>query len=213
MTNAKSTGYYEDGETEDYRVLVDNFPLRVDLFSFNAKLNTQSQVMLDWSTTGEENFFGFEVQRSNDNINWEALQTVFAAGNGNPATNYYHSTDILPLKGKSFYRLKLISGDGKFRYSEVRMITLDKGFQSISVSPVPATDKASLIVRSFNDGNLSLLVTDVSGRIVYRQDYSIKKGENNIDLPFVQQAGNGMYFINTRMKEESETTKLMIIKQ
>lgn len=213
MANDKATGYYEDGETEDYRVIVDNFPLRVDLLSFNAALNAADEVLLDWSTSGEENFFGFEVQRSSDNINWAPLQTLFATGNGNHDVNYYNYTDISPFSGTSFYRLKMINGDGRFRYSPVKMISLDKGIDKITVSPVPANDRASLIVRTYSDGELSLQVSDISGRIVYNRVVSVRKGENVIDLPFVQQAGDGMYFINARLNGKQETAKLLVIKK
>jgi hypothetical protein len=213
MTNAMATGYYEDGETEDYRVIVDNFPLRVDLLSFNAQLSNSSQVLLDWSTSGEENFFGFEVQRSSDNNEWETLQTQLATGNGEQGVNYYHSTDLNPLKGKSFYRLKLVSGDGKFRYSQVRMITLNKGLSGITIAPVPAAAYASLIVHSITEGDLSVQVTDVNGRLIYQRTYFIPKGTNNIDLPFVQNAADGIYFITTRLNGDQETVKLIIAKK
>jgi hypothetical protein len=213
MTNAMATGYFEDGETEDYRVIVDNFPLRVDLLSFNAQLNNSSQVLLDWSTSGEENFFGFEVQRSSDNNEWETLQTKFATGNGEQGVNYYQYTDINPLKGKSFYRLKLVSGDGKFRYSQVRMITINKGLYGLTIAPVPAAANASLIIHSTTEGDLSVQVTDVSGRILYQRTYFIPIGTHNMDLPFVQNAADGIYFINARMNGYQEKLKLIIAKK
>lgn len=131
MTNTNPTGYYEDGETEDYTVLVDDFPLTVNLLSFNAKLVANDKVKLDWKTSGEENFNGFEIQRSTDNVNWTVLGTMNATGNGSSEENDYFYTDLNPLPSKSFYRLRLISGDGKFRYSEIRTITVKKGIQEI----------------------------------------------------------------------------------
>jgi len=138
---------------------------------------------------------------------------LFATGNGNHDINYYNCTDISPFSGTSFYRLKMINGDGRFRYSPVKMIRLDKGFDKITVSPVPANDRASLIVRTYSDGELSLQVSDISGKIVYNRVVSIRKGENVIDLPFVQQAGDGMYFINARLNGKQETAKLLVIKK
>jgi hypothetical protein len=170
-------------------------------------------VLLDWSTSGEENFFGFEVQRSSDNNEWETLQTQFATGNGEQGVNYYQYTDINPLKGKSFYRLKLVSGDGKFRYSQVRMITINKGLYGITVAPVPASDYASLIIHSSTGGDLLVQVTDVSGRLIYHRSFFITKGTNNIHLPFVQFSANGIYFITTRLNVDQETIKLIIAKK
>lgn len=212
MNNTKATGYYEDGETEDYRVLVDNFPLSVNLLSFDAKLISDKNVKLEWTTSGEDNFTGFEIQRSTDNNNWTALGTVFATGNGSSSVNYYSYNDMDPLSGRSFYRLLLISGANQSRFSETRTVLIKKGIQQIIVTPNPATDKASLIINSFAAADASIDVYDVSGKFVHRQVNSIQNGINNIDLLFIARVESGIYFIKVSMNGESITEKLVINK-
>ncbi|NOT51970.1 MAG: T9SS type A sorting domain-containing protein [Chitinophagaceae bacterium] len=212
MDNTRSTGYYEDGETEDYRVLVDNFPLSVNLLSFDARIISDNNVKLDWTTTGEENFTGFEIQRSADNNNWTVPGTVFATGNGSSSVNSYSFNDLNPLSGRSFYRLRLISGGGQFRYSETRTVIINKGIQQIIITPNPTTDKASLIINSFTADDASIHVFDASGRLVHRQTTRIQSGTNTIDLPFVSRAESGIYFIQVSLNGESITEKLVITK-
>lgn len=213
MTNANPTGYYEDGETEDYTVLVDDFPLTVNLLSFNAKLLANDKVKLDWKTSGEENFNGFEIQRSADNINWAVLGTVNATGNGSPDENDYIYTDLNPLTSKSFYRLRLISGDGKFRYSEIRTITIKRGVQEISISPNPASEVATLSVLSLVDGEAGINISDMGGRTVHRQLVTVSKGMNNIDIPVVQKLNSGVYIVQVRLNQETIAEKLIISKK
>lgn len=212
MNSARATGYYEDGETEDYRVLVDNFPLSVNMLSFEAKLITDKHVKLEWTTTGEDNFTGFEIERSADNNNWIVLGIVPATGNGSSNVNYYLYNDLNPLNGRSFYRLRLISGSGQFRYSETRSILIKKGIQQMILSPNPATDKASLIINSFAASEASIHVFDVNGRLVHQQIAAIQNGINTIDLPFVARVESGLYFIRVNMNNESVTEKLVINK-
>lgn len=213
MTNTNPTGYYEDGETEDYTVLVDDFPLTVNLLSFNAKLVANDKVKLDWKTSGEENFNGFEIQRSTDNVNWTVLGTMNATGNGSSEENDYFYTDLNPLPSKSFYRLRLISGDGKFRYSEIRTITVKKGIQEIDISPNPASEAAALSVLCLVDGEAGVNISDMAGRTVYRQIVSVSKGMNSIDLPVVQKLNNGVYIVQVRINQETMAKKLIINKK
>ena len=213
MSGANATGYYEDGETEDYRVRVDFFPLKVDLLSFDAKLTAEDYVKLDWVTSGEENFNGFEVQRSADNSNWTVLTTMYAKGNGNPLENNYTHIDLQPLPVKSFYRLRLVSGNGKFRYSEVRAVTIKKGIQQIMISPNPASDAATISVHSLLDAESEISIIDMNGTLLYRQAVAVSKGMNNIDLPVVKKLSSGLYLVQLKIKDEVSVEKLIINKK
>ena len=213
MATANSTGYYEDGETEDYRVVVDDFPLKVNLLSFDAKVTGDTKVKLEWITSGEENFNSFEVQRSADNINWTVFATVYATGNGNSLENEYAYMDLQPLPAKSFYRLRLVSGDGKFRYSEVRTVTIKNGIQQIIISPNPASNAAALSVYSLFDAEGEMNIIDINGRLLYRQTIAVSKGINNIDLPVVKKLNSGLYLVQVRVNDEVSVQKLIINKK
>lgn len=213
MGNNNATGYYEDGETEDYRVLVDDFPLAINLLSFTAKVITDDHVKVEWTTTGEENFNGFEVQRSRDALNWTTLQTFFATGNGSSEVNTYSFNDLQPLRGKSFYRLKLVSGNGQFSFSETRTVTIKNGIQQMILSPNPASDKATMIINSSSFAEVITNVFDASGKLVHRQINLLQAGTNSIDLLFVSKAVSGIYFVKVSTSDETRTEKLVIQKK
>ncbi len=214
MTNSTPTGYYNHGEAEDYRVLVDNFPLKANLLAFNAKVITSSNVELKWNSSGEEQFRGYEIQRSSaDNSSWNVLGFSIATGNGSSDQINYFYNDLRPLAGQSFYRLKLVSNDGKFKYSEVRTITISKGIQEITVLPNPATDKVNLIINTFDNGTAFITVTDMAGRIVHQQTALLQNGSNNTNLPIVDKLNSGMYFIRAEVNGQSVVKKLIIKKE
>ncbi len=212
MTNSSPTGYYDHGETEDYRVLVDNYPLKANLLSFNAKLITSDNVELKWNSSEEENFKGYEIQRSADNINWDVLDFSGAKGNGVTGEVAYMYNDFRPLAGKSYYKLRLVSNDGKFKYSEVRTLTIQKGVQEITVLPNPATDKVGLLINTSYDATAFFAITDVSGRILHRQTAALKKGTNNTNLPVTDKLSSGIYFIQAEINGELFVRKLIIKK-
>jgi hypothetical protein len=211
MTSAHATGYFNNGETEDYRVLIDNFPLSVNLLSFNAKLIADDNVKLEWITGGEENLLGYEIQRSVDNINWSSLATVYATGNGSRDNSSYTFNDIHPVKGKSFYRLKLTDNNSKYRHSEIRTITINDDVQEITLYPNPAIDKAVLSVNSSVIAKATLTITDINGRDFYRKTVQIRKGINNLDLP-AENAESGVYTIRLIINDKIFTKKLIVSK-
>jgi hypothetical protein len=212
MNSTKATGYYEDGETEDYRVLVDDFPLTVNLIDFHAKAINNEKVQLDWRTSAEENFIGFEVQRSSDNNTWTTLATVYATGNGSGEENLYSYEDLSPLPAKSYYRLRLVNNGSGSRYSEIRTITIKRGIGEITVSPNPATDKSILTLNSLINASAIIYITDISGKYVHMESRSVTKGNNNIELP-VSNLPGGVYLVGIRMEGESAVEKLIVQKK
>ena len=108
---SKATGYYDHGETEDYRVLVDDRPLTGNLTAFTAQAVQGSKVNLQWTVTDEAHMAGYTVQRSADKNLW-AHAGYTAAKNNSAHTGYYALTDVHPLPGRSFYRLQLRRAHG-----------------------------------------------------------------------------------------------------
>lgn len=211
MTNANSTGYYDNGETEDYRVLVDNFPLKIDLLSMDARAVNNSSVYVNWTTSGEENFNSFDLQRSSDNLQWITVSNTLAKGNGQSGINGYSYSDDRPLQGKSYYRLKLLNGDGKFEYSGVRSVTI-KAIDNILLLPNPAKDKVTVSISSSANTTVKISLLDMSGKKVFYQNSPVKKGVNSIYLPIPERIGDGIYIIHLNVNDEITTQKLVVRK-
>ena len=76
----------------------------------------KSDIVITWRTESEQNAFGFEIQRS---INDEQYQRIgFVRANGTTATPHdYQYVDQNITPGTYFYRLKQIDMDGTFEYS------------------------------------------------------------------------------------------------
>ncbi|MBE2280998.1 MAG: T9SS type A sorting domain-containing protein, partial [Ignavibacteriaceae bacterium] len=86
----------------------------VELTSFAASV-IDRDVTLTWSTATEKNNNGFEIQRSNDNINFATISFVKGAGTTLEASTYSFTDNNLNA-GKYQYRLKQIDYDGSFTY-------------------------------------------------------------------------------------------------
>lgn len=98
-------------------VYVDPSFIPVELESFWVTVNG-SEATLNWITATELNNSGFEVERSANNIDWDKIG--FVQGNGSTTNKTtYTFTDVNPVNGKSYYRLKQLDLDGTYSYSNI----------------------------------------------------------------------------------------------
>lgn len=122
--------------------------------NLKATQNNQS-VLLDWKTEKEVNNLEFQVERSQDSINFSLIgsrASQASDGNSNTVLNY-NFIDGSPLNGQNFYRLKQLDKDGKYRYSDViKMNFTSFKIESLNVSSVTSCSADfSSMVTSFSN--------------------------------------------------------------
>ncbi len=89
-----------------------SIPVELASFSANYKNNF---VILNWITYSEINNLGFEIEKSNDNINFNKIG--FVDGKGTTTEKSFYSFIDNNVSLTSYYRLKIIDFDGSFEYS------------------------------------------------------------------------------------------------
>ncbi|MGW8123081.1 beta strand repeat-containing protein [Roseivirga echinicomitans] len=91
--------------------------LPIVLLSFKAS-PAIGAVNLKWVTAIEENNQFFTIERSADGKKFEPILYVDGAGT-TETFRTYTATDLFPIHGRSYYRLKQTDFNGQFEYSEV----------------------------------------------------------------------------------------------
>jgi hypothetical protein len=179
--------------------------LPVQLLSFTASEVNPSLVDLRWSTGSEQNSHYFIVERSADGQQYDPIQTVPAAGNSQQVLNYF-ARDGHPLKGMSYYRLKMVDLDGKAAYSEVRVVTIG-GSTELAMYPNPAIDRTFI---ELNDNKaLKVTVVDNSGR----QLLSIIRPTEAVLTVDVSRLAAGLYFVIIDLDDKTRITKKLLIRR
>jgi len=227
--NTTSTSYYYFYDwqistgCESARTLVtatvDNTPgcnaLPVSLINFTG-IKEGAINRLSWTTTTETNNAGFSIERSADGSNFSSLSYVATkAENGNSTnTINYGFNDIRTLTGNNYYRLKQVDKDGKATYSSIVLIKGDKvrAIMITGLYPNPATSEVKLAVESPNAEKVTILVTDVTGKVVVQSNQSLVVGSNTIILGTANLA-NGNYFVKMICANGCETTTAKFVKQ
>jgi hypothetical protein len=112
------------------------FPVELTFFQGFA---TETGNLLTWFTASERNNEGFEVERSSNGVDFEALG--FVPGRGTVQTpQEYRFTDSSPLPGTGYYRLRQTDFGGAYTYSEVIAIQAAGHPDDILVYPNPTGD-------------------------------------------------------------------------
>lgn len=210
MTTSKSTGYMFDGETEDYRVIVDNFPLSVNLLSFNAKAVNSTTARLNWSTTSEDNLAGFGIERSADGTSWTEIAYVSAKGNTIQDQNDYLYNDNRALKGKSFYRLRLMDKNNLFHYSEQRVVNIKDMADQVQLMPNPARTTATVYLTSDAAAEAMVSLFDLQGRKLRTEKFQLVAGGNSLTMKNLDQLPEGTYMVQIINGQQITTKKLLI---
>jgi hypothetical protein len=188
-------------------------PLPVTLTNFRGERVGSINKLL-WSTETEVNNAGFELQRSADGRNFSKLAWVATkADNGyNNTTLSYSYNDENSLKGNNYYRLKQIDKDGKYSYSTVVLLRSKATEITLSnVYPNPAQKELNLVITSPSAEKVTIVVTDLTGKVIMQQAAQLVIGDNQQQLQ-VQSLASGAYIIKVICSSGCETSAFTFLK-
>lgn len=159
--------------------------VHVNLLSFTG-IARYSIAQLNWRST-EQNILQYEVESSNDSINF-VREGIVAAAN-QPTENNYRFTENIRGIRKKFYRLKIINKDGKWDYSNTIVVTNNSFPLNIVY---PSIIKNNLVSFYISDAYDNLLVFGVNGTVVMNK--SVRGLKGRVDIP-VPNLPKGMYLV------------------
>lgn len=164
---------------------------------------------LTWYTTTEINSSHFEIDRSNDGVNFEKIGQVRAQNNSNNRSTYSF-IDLLTKTGINYYRLKLVDIDSRFEYSKVIALnTESKGISLLMIYPNPFGNKVQVKIESDVKEKILLSVVNNSGAIVRSQTEKVVIGDNTIELKNVANLPGGIYYLKVITSARTFSTKIM----
>lgn len=125
-------------------------PIPVKMIRFAAIKSNKAEVILWWQTASEENNQKFEIERSTDNKIFEKIASV--RGNGTTMKeSRYTFTDAnveseFIKSGVLYYRLKQIDFNGKYKYSDVAIVTDVSNINTDQFFVHPNPSNASIVI-------------------------------------------------------------------
>ncbi len=185
-------------------------PLPIELLSFDGRC-LGNAIELSWQTASETNNDYFSIQRSTDAHHFETIKTVPGQGNSNNVQSYV-TLDESPYRKTSYYRLKQTDFDGSSSFSEIISVERcnDDGL-TITFGENPVNTQLSLQISTPVSDNISLIIYDVFGRMLLRENRDLSEGLNLVKLD-VSTFASGPYILTLRSEYSNDfITKEFII--
>ena len=156
-----------------------------------VQLTAQKQhekAILSWSVLYHPLVNRFIVELSADGSTYQSIADL-------PATDL-HYTDLQPLPGRNYYRIKTIEKDGRSTYSNVAVIiNALKGFDLINITPNPVVNGSlKLVVSAAQKIPADILITDMQGRLLQKQTIVLTAGSNIFTID-VSKLARGTYYV------------------
>lgn len=197
-TAGEKTYYFDD-------VVFGAAPLPVKLLSFDAEKANQS-VNFTWKTTAEVNNKEFGVQRSETGEKWTDVAVVKGMGTAS-GTFTYTASDIMPLPGVNFYRLRQTDFDGKSVYSKVKVIDFSgNAMEAMKLYPNPAKGRLNVVSNAFA-GKVGYTIMGADGRQVGSGMLQNTISATGINISNLKP---GMYYLKLQNEDKTETMKFMV---
>ena len=184
--------------------LLSNAPLPSELLDFKVHL-AQNCVTVDWTTAVENNVEQYEIERSNNGIDFEKISIIPANSESTELINSYQSKDcFLPNTLRLYYRLKTMDTSGNYQYSQVETVVL--ALSDLDVRVFTETDNSgSLLISTENytpTVGVQISIYDINGKLVL----PVTKIQNEERFSFGKDWLAGYYVIELRFENGERKT-------
>lgn len=184
-------------------------PLETQLLSFTGK-KENGRAVLRWNTEAENEPLLFDIEKSNDGINFQVIGTLNSYNNGQNL-NSYTFIDPAQLSGRAYYRLRIRNAAGVTNYSKTVLLSeTGDPFSFIAVIN-PFGNELDFEIYSAHSGRAEAELIDASGKPIRRKIFSISEGGNKLSIDNTSMLSAGLYFL--RIVSEGIVLQRRVMKQ
>ena len=189
-------------------------PVPVELTSFSSNVELNS-VHLKWSTATEINNSGFEILRNLLSYNGNESKIGFIKGNGTTTERKnYELWDKNLQIGEYSYKLIQIDYDGtRKQIAETKvLITSPNVYTLYQNYPNPFNPTTKIEFDIPNESNITLLVYNIIGEIVYKSHQTgVKAGRHGIIFDG-KNLSSGIYYYQIKSTTYIDTKKMLLLR-
>jgi len=176
---------------------------------FKANLAKDNTVWLLWNIADHGDVSSIDVEKSADGVHFTKIGSI------DPASPMYHNGYYFTdrnLSSSNYYRIKMVSADGKAYYSTIQLLTLTgRSSATFKAYPNPFRDRFTVQVTAGYAGTNEVIVTDIYGRTLKTIKVQLQAGENIISV----QTGvlpAGIYSLQLKDNTQSNNQVIKMVK-
>lgn len=168
-----------------------------------------------WNCEYTHGVLYFELESSNDDINYKKIHTIEILTNSGDVRNFRFSDQSFqsPL---TYYRVKQVNANGGYCYSNTEKVDRSKGttiqedqMKVEAVYPNPFRDQISIKYTVKNPGTTQLLLFNATGQTISQHEQEATEGSNNFTIRTSEQLPPGNYVLHVINGTEKFTKKLI----
>ena len=180
-------------------------PLLAEEIRLSAKAQN-SGIAVKWSMMNEGNMKEYILERSNDMLNYVPITHFIAKNSG----DMYSYLDVVPFEGMNYYRVKGITKNGEFRYSNVVSESwTGKGGVNLYPNPADAGVYVAFSKLFEERQQVKIRIVSIMGASMYENDYYLEGLQKTLYVP-TDKLSNGLYVIELQIGDFRITDKLVI---
>ncbi len=169
--------------------------LPVSIINFRA-YQFGKGVETEWTCVNERNMDHYEVQRSNNAMDFSSIGSVAALDNGQPSV-MYHFFDADPANGNNFYRIKAFGKDGSISYTNIQLVTIGGGTADVRIFPNPVTSyNFTLQMNNMPAGKYALIIYNMLGQVIVSQEIERMAGSSSQTIYLPSGTARGVYKVS-----------------
>lgn len=196
--------------TFDWIIDPNTFP--VEMLDFQVKAQ-DGLAKLEWITASEQGNDYFEIQKSNNGEDFQAIGTVKGAGTSQEYTYYNFEDPAQITTDKLYYRLLQVDFDGNSSLSNIVELSTDvKSEEWVKFFPNPSQDFTKIRLESWEDLNLSyhIQLYTLDGRMINGEHVEGNRLIADYSLN-VAQYPRGAYLLKVTNPRGKTSQKLLIL--
>ena len=181
-------------------------PITVEYLNGTKQSNGHS---LAWKVNCTSSSFAtLVIERSADAVNFTPVNTITATYLR--CQQPFDYTDNSPLPGRNYYRLKMTDDNGSVTYSSmIVLLNKESGFDIAGLLPSVVKTTAILNVSAAQKTKMNVVVTDLLGKQVQQQTYSLVAGSNQLQMNFSNLPSGAYQIIGYTAGEKSATIRFI----
>jgi hypothetical protein len=181
-----------------------NWTVPIRFLQFTAQ-RRQNYSQLDWSISRDVEADRFEVERSDDAVNFRKIGTVAAAG----GQFKYQYNDHIPLLGKAWYRIRSIDKFNKPSYSSIALVNeAGNGEEKLYIVNNPVHQFIYVAATGRFAGNYEYQLFNATGQLMQKGSINILGGFASI--PLSNAVAPGVYIVDLQNKQHRLSQKLVV---
>ncbi len=184
--------------------------LPVELAFFDVECEN-SNTILNWATASELNNKHFEIQASQNGIQFQTLGIV--NGQGNSSQNNYYQFFDYSVQDFKYYRLSQVDFDGNTEILSTKALSTPCGVNELEITNINFSNNGiSVVYQLKRVESAQVTLYDITGRLIYEKEMNLSAEKGQFDIELNGNNSQSMYILVLSTSSQRISNKIITIK-